>query len=152
MASIIIWVVLNFGMGGMVSDMSESFGAMLGRLLAPALAPAGLGYWQIAVALISGLAAKEVVVSSMSVLFGVANAASGAGQSAMAAALAAVGFTPVNAYALMTFCLLYTPCMAAVATIRRETRSWKWTLSGALFQLAAAWVAAVIVYQTGVLL
>ena len=151
-ASIIIWVVLNFGMGGMVSDMSESFGAMLGRLLAPALAPAGLGYWQIAVALISGLAAKEVVVSSMSVLFGVANAASGAGQSAMAAALAAVGFTPVNAYALMTFCLLYTPCMAAVATIRRETRSWKWTLSGALFQLAAAWVAAVIVYQTGVLL
>ena len=151
-ASIIIWVVLNFGMGGMVSDMSESFGAMLGRLLAPVLAPAGLGYWQIAVALISGLAAKEVVVSSMSVLFGVANAASGAGQSAMAAALAAVGFTPVNAYALMTFCLLYTPCMAAVATIRRETRSWKWTLSGALFQLAAAWIAAVIVYQTGVLL
>lgn len=150
-ASILIWILLNFGFSGMVTDMSESFGAVMGKALAPLLRPAGLDYWQIVVALISGLAAKEVVVSSMSVLFGVSNAASGAGMTSMAAALAGVGFTPVNAYALMTFCLLYTPCMAAVATIKRETRSWKWTLFGASFQLVTAWVVAVIVYQIGVL-
>lgn len=150
-ASILIWILLNFGVDGMVTDMSKSFGAMLGRLLVPVMQPAGLGYWQIVVALISGLAAKEVVVSSMSVLFGVSNAATQAGMSTMASALAGVGFTIGNAYALMTFCLLYTPCMAAIATIRRETGSWKWTLFGAGFQLAVAWIMAVVVYQIGLL-
>ena len=150
-ASILIWVLLNFGVGGMVTDMSQSFGAMAGRLLVPVMGPAGLGYWQIVVALISGLAAKEVVVSSMSVLFGVANAATQSGMGQMAAALAGVGFTVRNAYALMTFCLLYTPCMAAIATIRRETGSWKWTLFGAGFQLVVAWIVAVAVYQIGCL-
>ncbi|MCI8416612.1 MAG: ferrous iron transport protein B [Lachnospiraceae bacterium] len=151
-ASILIWVLLNFGTAGMVTDMSESFGATLGRLLVPVMGPAGLGYWQIVVALISGLAAKEVVVSSMSVLFGVSNAAGQAGMSAMAAALAGISFTTVNAYALMTFCLLYTPCMAAIATIKRETRSWRWTLFGAGFQLVVAWMVAVVVYQAGLFL
>ena len=148
-ASIVIWVLLNFGVSGMVTDMSQSFGAMIGRLLVPVMGPAGLGYWQIVVALISGLAAKEVVVSSMSVLFGISNAATHSGMGQMAAALAGVGFTAGNAYALMTFCLLYTPCMAAVATIKRETGSWKWTVFGAFFQLAVAWVVAVLVYQAG---
>ena len=63
--------------------------------------------------------------------------------------LASYGFGPVNAYAFMVFCLLYSPCMAAVATIRRETRSWKWTLQTVAFQVALAWGAAVLVYQAG---
>ncbi len=151
-ASIIIWVILNFGPSGMVTDMSQSFGALAGRLAAPLMKPAGLGYWQVVVALIAGLAAKEVIVSSMSVLFGITNVTSAAGMAGMSAALGTLGFTAVNAYALMTFCLLYTPCMAAVATIRKETGSLKWTAFGALFQLAVAWVMAAAVYQIGILL
>lgn len=151
-ASIVLWVILNFGPEGMVTDMSMSFGAMAGRVAAPLMRPAGLGYWQVVVALIAGLAAKEVVVSSMSVLFGITNVTSAAGMTGMRTALAGLGFTAVNAYALMTFCLLYTPCMAAVATIRRETNSWKWTAFGALFQLVLAWIVATVVYQIGVLL
>ncbi len=151
-ASIVLWVILNFGPEGMVTDMSMSFGAMAGRVAAPLMRPAGLGYWQVVVALIAGLAAKEVVVSSMSVLFGITNVTSAAGMTGMRTALAGLGFTAVNAYALMTFCLLYTPCMAAVATIRRETNSWKWTAFGALFQLVLAWIVATAVYRIGVLL
>lgn len=151
-ASIVLWVILNFGPEGMVTDMSMSFGAMAGRVAAPLMRPAGLGYWQVVVALIAGLAAKEVVVSSMSVLFGITNVTSAAGMTGMRTALAGLGFTAVNAYALMTFCLLYTPCMAAVATIRRETNSWKWTAFGALFQLVLAWIVATVVYQIGALL
>jgi len=150
-ASIILWVILNFGPTGMVDDMSMSFGAMAGRIAAPLMKPAGLGYWQVVVALIAGLAAKEVVVSSMSVLFGITNVTSAAGMAGMAAALGELGFTAVNAYALMTFCLLYTPCMAAVATIKKETNSVKWTAFSALFQLIVAWIVAVIVYRIGVL-
>lgn len=82
-ASIVIWFVLNFGPGGMVGDPADSFGAMLGKLLAPLLKPAGLGMWQIVVALISGISAKEVVVTSFAVLFGVSNANSAAGMAAI---------------------------------------------------------------------
>lgn len=151
-ASIVLWVILNFGPHGMVTDMSMSFGAMAGRVAAPLMKPAGLGYWQVVVALIAGLAAKEVVVSSMSVLFGITNVTSAAGTVGMKAALEGLGFTAVNAYALMTFCLLYTPCMAAVATIRKETNSRKWTAFGAIFQLVMAWVIATLVYHIGILL
>ena len=118
----------------------------------PVLAPAGLGMWQIAVALISGLSAKEVVVSSFSVLFGISNINSPEGMTALNGILGAQGFTAVNAMALMVFCLLYTPCVAAVATIRRETHSWKWTLGMMIFQLVLAWCCAVLVYQAGSLL
>lgn len=151
-ASIVLWVILNFGPHGMVTEMSMSFGAIAGRVAAPLMKPAGLGYWQVVVALIAGLAAKEVVVSSMSVLFGITNVTSAAGTVGMKAALEGLGFTAVNAYALMTFCLLYTPCMAAVATIRKETNSRKWTAFGAIFQLVMAWVIATLVYHIGILL
>ena len=148
-ASVILWFVMNLGPSGFVSDVSESFGALIGRFIAPLLAPAGLGLWQVAVALISGLSAKEVVVSSFSVLYGITNINSPAGMGELSSQLAAVGFGPLNAYALMVFCLLYTPCMAAIATIKKETGSWRWTLGLALFQIGVAWAAAVIVFQAG---
>ena len=110
-----------------------------------------LGYWQIVVALLSGLAAKEVVVSSCGVLFGINNINSDAGMGDMVAILAAMGFGAVNAYALMTFCLLYTPCTATLATIKRESGSWKWTIQAMVFQLAVAWVVTFIVYRIGML-
>lgn len=148
-ASIVIWFILNFNSRGMVSEVSESFGASLGLWMEPILAPAGLGMWQVGVALISGLSAKEVVVSSFSVLFGVNNVNSAAGMGALTAGLAQYGFGALNAYALMVFCLLYTPCMATIATIKKETRSWKFTAGMVLFQLLFAYAAAVLVFQVG---
>lgn len=150
-ASIIIWLVLNFGPEGMAADPGESFGAILGRFLVPVLVPAGLGMWQIVVALISGISAKEVVVSSFAVLFGVANANSEAGMQAIVDHIHVMnpGFGPLNAFSLMIFCLLYVPCAATVATIKKESGSWKFTMGMILFQLIFAWLVSVIVFQTG---
>lgn len=147
LASIILWFVLNFGANGMTTDVEKSFGADIGRILVPILAPAGLGMWQIVVALISGLSAKEVVVSSFSVLFGVSNINSAAGMSQLSAALGSSGFGMANACALLVFVLLYTPCMAAVATIKKESASWKFTLQVVLFQLVFAWVMAFLTFH-----
>ena len=149
LASIVLWFVLNAGPGGFVSDVSQSFAAKFGHFLVPVLRPAGLGSWQIAVALISGISAKEVVVSSFSVLYGINNINSAAGMAELTGVLSASGFGGVNAYALMIFCLLYTPCIATIATIKRETGSWKWTLGMVVFQLVLAWAAAVAVFQAG---
>lgn len=146
-ASIILWFLLNFGPRGLVTDMSQSFAAIIGKALVPVLAPTGLGYWQMVVALISGVAAKEVVVSSIGVLFGIANVASATGMEGLSAMLAGMGFTAVNAYAMMLFVLLYVPCIATIATIRRETRSVKWTLFSVLLQVGTAWVVSAAFYQ-----
>lgn len=148
-ASIILWFILNLGPSGLVTDVSNSFAAMIGHYISFLLVPAGLGSWQIVVALISGISAKEVVVSSFSVLYGIGNINSAGGMAQLGTALSASGFGPVNAYALMIFCLLYTPCAATIATIKRETHSWKWTCGMMAFQLIVAWVAAVAVYQVG---
>ena len=121
---------------------------MIGRFLVPALKPAGLGSWQIAVALISGLSAKEVVVSSFSVLYGINNINSAAGMAQLSGILARDGFGAVNAYALMIFCLMYSPCVAAIGTIRRETKSLSWTAGLVIFQI----LMSVVVYQAGSLL
>ena len=152
LASIVLWFVLNSGPSGFVTEVSESFAAKFGHLLVPVLKPAGLGSWQIAVALISGISAKEVVVSSFSVLYGISNINSAAGMAELTGVLSASGFGPANAYALMIFCLLYTPCIATIATIKRETHSLKWTIGMVLFQLVLAWAAAVLVFQVGSLL
>ncbi len=150
--SIVLWFVLNMGPAGLVKDVSGSFAAMIGRFLVPALKPAGLGSWQIAVALISGLSAKEVVVSSFSVLYGINNINSAAGMAQLSGILARDGFGAVNAYALMIFCLMYSPCVAAIGTIRRETKSLSWTAGLVIFQILIAWVMSVVVYQAGSLL
>lgn len=151
-ASIVLWFVLNMGPGGLVTDVSGSFAAMIGRFLVPALKPAGLGSWQIAVALISGLSAKEVVVSSFSVLYGISNVNSAAGMAQLAQILAVDGFGALNAYALMIFCLMYSPCVAAIGTIRRETGSLRWTAGMVIFQILIAWGMSTLVYQIGSLL
>lgn len=150
-ASIVIWFLLNFGIGGMVDNPAESFGAVIGHLLVPVLKPAGLGMWQIGVALLSGLSAKEVVVSSFAVLFGVANANSDAGMAAIVSNIQSInpGFGALNAYCLMLFCLLYVPCAATVATVKKESGSWKFTGKMIAFQLVLAWMVTTIVYQIG---
>ncbi len=150
-ASILIWAVLNFGMSGMVSEPSESFGAMVGKWLEPVMRPAGLGMWQIIVSLIAGVSAKEVVVSSFSVLFGVGNVQGAAGMSAIIANLREIdpSFGPLNAYCMMLFVLLYVPCAAAMATIKKESGDTRFTLRLALFQIVFAWLVATVVFQIG---
>ena len=143
-ASIILWGVLNIGTTGFVENTEESFGAIIGKILVPILEPAGLGYWQIAVALISGLAAKEVVVSSIHVLYGIEVASK---STELYSALNTVGFTSLNAVCLMIFCLLYVPCIATIATIKNETKSNRFTIKLILFQMLLAWVVTTITYQ-----
>ena len=144
-ASVVMWLILNFGPAGYTTDMTQSFGAQIGRFIVPLFVPCGLGFWQIVVALIAGISAKEVVVSSCAVLFGVPNVNSSAGM----AGLSAIGFGPLNAVCLMVFCLLYVPCAATIITIRRESGSRRWTALSVIFQLATAWVMSFLIYQIG---
>lgn len=150
LASILIWVVLNFGTSGMVSDPADSFGAMIGRCLEPVMRPAGLGMWQIIVSLIAGISAKEVVVSSFSVLFGVGSAQA-AGMDTIITNLRSIdpAFGPLNAYCMMLFVLLYVPCAAAMATIRKESGDTGFSIKLALFQIGFAWLVATLVFQIG---
>ena len=148
-ASIILWLCMHFGLSGYTEDISVSFAALLGQGLAWILIPCGLGFWQIAVALIAGLSAKEVVVSSVAVLFGIANVNSFGGMQLLHSKLLAIGFGPLNAYCMMLFCLLYIPCMAALSTIRKESKSTAYMLKTAAFQFATAWMVTFVVHQIG---
>lgn len=143
-SSIILWGILNIGKTGFVENPEESFGAIIGKLLIPIFKPTGLGYWQIIVALISGLIAKEVVVSSINVLYGI-NAVSQNYE--LYNILRLESFTKINAFCLMLFCLLYVPCIATIATIHSETKSTKFTIKLICFQLLMAWTVTTITYQ-----
>ena len=136
-ASIILWGVLNIGPTGFTENVEKSFGAIIGKIIEPILKPAGLGYWQIVVALISGLSAKEVVVSSMNVLYG----------ESLYNTLSMTGFDPINALCLMIFSLLYVPCIATIATIKNETKSNLFTIKLIVFQMMLAWGVSTIIYQ-----
>ena len=152
LATLLIWLLLNFGPQGYDPGMSGGFGAMAGRWLVPFFAPIGLGFWQIAVALIAGISAKEVVVSSTAILFRVANVNSAAGLAAVHAGLAGMGFGTLNAYCMMVFCLLYIPCAATIAVIKKESGSWKWTAFSVCFQVAVAYGMSFLIFQVGSLL
>ena len=137
-ATIVIWFLQTFDLHlGIVEDSRNSILAMLAGVIAPIFAPMGFGDWRVSTALISGFMAKESVVATISVLFG--------STEALTAEL-----TPVAAAALLTFCLLYTPCVAAVAAIKRELGG-KWAAGVVLAQCAVAWIAAFVVYQAGML-
>ncbi len=131
-ATIVIWFLQNFNLQmNMVEDSKDSILAMVAGVVAPIFAPLGFGDWRICVALIAGFMAKESVVSTISVLFGTT------------AALQAFLSTG-TAMALLVFCLLYTPCVAAVAAVKRELGT-KWAVFISLGQCAIAWVCAFIV-------
>ena len=148
--SVVLWFLQNFGPGfTMVEDASGSFLGLIGGLIAPLLRPLGFGTWQAAVALLSGLIAKEAVVSSMSMFYGFSLGASG---TVVASALSGTFQTPVAAYAFLVFVLLYVPCVAAVSTIRKEMNSTKWTIRSILWQVCAAYLGSFLVYQIGSLI
>jgi ferrous iron transport protein B len=132
-ATIIVWFLSTFDFGlNTVSDSQDSMLAAIAGLLAPVMKPVGLGDWRIVTSLISGFMAKESVVSVMETLF--------------AGGVASIG--TLSAACMLVFSLLYTPCVAAVASIRRELGH-KWAVSVVLWQCAVAWIAALIVRLIG---
>lgn len=138
-ASIIIWFLKTFDFSlNVVNDSKESMLAVIAGFIAPAFTPLGFGNWRISTALIAGFMAKESVVSTLSVLFG--------GTESLLATL-----TPLTAASLLVFCLLYTPCVAAVAAIKRELGG-KWAVGIVVWQCAVAWVAAFAVRMIGIAL
>ena len=131
-ATVAIWFLQNFNLGlSMVSNTEDSILAAVSGLVAPIFAPLGFGDWRICTALVTGFLAKESVVSTLNVLFGTT--------AALQAAL-----SPSTAAALLIFCLLYTPCAAAIASVKQELGG-KWAWGVALEQCAIAWVCAAIV-------
>lgn len=148
-ASIIVWILMHFGLQGYTQDISLSFAALIGNLLVPVMTPAGLGFWQICVALLAGISAKEVVVSSTAVLFGISNINGLSGMQALSLQLSSLGFTALNAYCLMLFCLLYVPCVASLGTIKKESGSILYMFQTMVFQIAVAWIVSFIVFQVG---
>jgi ferrous iron transport protein B len=137
-ATIIIWFLQHFNASlNLVQDSSESILALLAGGISPIFAPMGFGDWQIVTALITGFLAKESVVSTISVLFG------------STAELMEI-LTPLATLSLLVFCLLYTPCVAAISAIKRELGG-KWAFFIVIFQCVIAWVAAYAVYLIGLM-
>ena len=144
-ATIIIWFLQTFDTRiNVVEDSADSMLAMVGRFIAPIFEPLGFGDWRVATALISGFSAKEAVVSTMSVLLNT-------GMSNLSQALGSI-FTPLTAASFLTFTLLYTPCVAAVATIKREMHSSFLTVIIVIAQCVVAWLAAFTVFNLGSLI
>ena len=146
--SMVLWLLQSFDFSlRMVDDPTHSMLGALGNVLAPVFGPCGFGFWQAAVALLTGLIAKEMVVSSLSMFYGFSlTAASGEVAAAMA------GFTPLSAFAMLVFILLYVPCVAAVSTLFKEMQSRKWAWFSIAWQVGCAYVMALLVYQIGSLL
>lgn len=142
-ASVLIWILLNFNFTGIVS-IQNSFGASIGKAIAPIFKPLGFGNWQSALSLLSGVAAKEIVVANMSILFGGLEASKEVFVSNLSQY-----FTKLSAYSFMVFVLLYTPCVAVISVIKKETNSWNWTIFSVAYQLSVAWFTAMLVYQIG---
>ena len=144
--SIFIWLLQNFTPTlAVAANPESSILGVFGRLIAPIFAPLGFGEWQASVSLLTGLVAKEAVVSTMNVLYGVSTSAQ------LSAILSSV-FSPAAAYAFLVFILLYMPCMSAFATIKREMGGWHWALGAAAFQTLLAWITSFVVYHIGMLL
>ena len=145
MATVLIWVLQSFDSRlNVVTSSADSLLAMVGQLIAPIFKPLGFGDWRMVTALISGFTAKEAVVSTLAVLLGTSMAE-------LDLALTSI-FTPLAAVSFLVFTLLYTPCVASIATIRRELDSGLKAFGVVLLQCAVAWVAAFIVYNIGALL
>jgi ferrous iron transport protein B len=142
-ATVLLWGLAHLPPGVEYAGRDSVLG-IAGAALAPLFRPAGFDAWQAAVALIVGVGAKEAVVSTLGVLYG-------AGEEGLSNVLQTT-FTPLSAYAFMVMTLLYIPCAATIAVIRRETGSWRWTLFAVAYTLIVGWAAAVLVYQGGRLL
>ncbi len=148
-ASAGIWVLQSTSFSFELVEAQESMLADLGRFIAPLFTPLGFGSWEVAVATITGLLAKETIVATFGIVLGLGNVTEGD-----PTLLASIGafFTPVSAYAFMVFTLFAAPCAAAIGATRREMQSARWTWAAILFQTGFAYIAALLVNQIGSLL
>lgn len=136
-ATMVVWFLQSFNWHfNMVSDSSESILAAVAGFIAPVFAPLGLGDWRVVTSFISGFMAKESVVSTLEILFG---------------SSVSTAFTTLSAVSLLVFSLLYTPCVAAISSIRRELGH-KWAVLVVVWQCAIAWIAAFLVRMIGMLI
>jgi len=149
LASVLLWFILHMGKNGFTNNVAESVGAGMGEILVPVMNPIGLGYWQIIVSLMFGIAAKEAVISGISVLYGISNISSQMGMGSLLITFAENDFSGINAYSMMLFCLLYTPCIASVVTASKEIKSRKIICIALASQLVIAWSISFIFYQSG---
>jgi ferrous iron transport protein B len=146
-ASVTVWFLGAFPrVNGEKPLAADSYIGQFGQAISPALEPLGFN-WQLDVSLLTGLIAKEVVVSTMGVLYGVGDHDLSASSEILPEALKSAGITPISALAFMFFVLLYSPCLAAITAIWRETSSWRWTLFSVGYQTTIAWGIAFIVVQ-----
>lgn len=144
--TLIIWFLQTFDARfNVVESSSDSMLAWIGRFISPVLAPAGFGNWRAATALLSGFTAKEAVVSTLAVLLGTTT-------SALGGALSSLFPTGLAAVSFLIFTLLYTPCIAAIATVRKELRSVGSTVAVVALQCGVAWVMSTLVFNIGSLL
>ena len=137
--SVVIWTLTYIGPHGVNVPINQSFMHMIGQGFANLIAPLGFGSWQAGATLIPGFLAKEVIISSMAILY--SSSESGLTQ------VIQQQFTTLSAYAFMIFILLYVPCISTVATIRKETSSWKWTLLAVVYPIATAYILTFVFYQ-----
>ena len=134
--SVVIWLLSSFNFSGFTTNIDNSFLAYLGKLVAPLFAPLGFGDWRAGVSILTGISAKEVVISTMQVVYGNLNT------------VLPTVFTAVTAYGFLVFSALYTPCIAALSTMRKEYGN-KMMIISASYQFAVAWIAAFIVKTIG---
>lgn len=157
--SILMWGAFTFPVGEDLSaaeQMKQSYAGQMGQTIEPLIEPIGFD-WRVGVALVAGFAAKEVVVSTMGTLYSLGEESLAEEDDSAVKSFAErtreqSGFTPLTAYVLMLFTLIYTPCMATIAVIKRETNSWKWPLFVVIYTLVLAWSVSFLVYQGGRLL
>ena len=143
-ASIVVWALQYFSFSFKhVTNPDESMLAVIGKAIAPIFAPLGFGEWQSSVSVLSGLIARESIVSTLGILYG-------SGEGGVSAVISQV-FTPAQAYSFMSFTLLFIPCVAAVSSIRREMNSRKWTAIALGCQALTAWIVTFIVYHIALL-
>ena len=156
--SVLIWFLSNFNSDGMTDEMDKSYLAGIGSTAATIFAPQGFNTWEAGASVVTGVLAKEAVVSTMGILYDAGDELStededieGSAQALMATSMGAT-FTPLAAIAFMIFTQLYSPCVTALGTIKKETQSWKWMAFAFFYTCAVAWIASLIVYQVGKLL
>ena len=144
-AAIVIWILSYLPMGVEYGSQECVLG-MIGTAIAPIFAPLGFGTWQAGIAILTGLVAKEVVVSTFATLGGLEE-----DDEEGVTELVHDAFTPLSAYSFMAFCLLYVPCFASLGAIKQETNSWKWPLTMACITLVTAYIVSLLIYNVGLL-
>ncbi|MBO7718843.1 MAG: ferrous iron transport protein B [Methanosphaera sp.] len=140
---VLVWILSNLPVGVEEASIDSLLG-MIGNTIAPIFKPLGFGFWQAGVALITGVLAKETVVSTLGTI-------SGVGEGGLHAVLPLL-FSPLSAVSFMVFCLLSGPCAAHFGTVKQETNSWKWTIFSFAMCLVIAYIVSLVIYQGGLLI